>query len=122
MLDESLRWVIANGQLDRARAIIKNACKWNKKNYEETLEKVGLSESAVQYELKTKLHDNRGDIVKNSENGIPEQKTLVDEQTGEVEIAVKEYSVLDIVRHKNIFKVSLIMWYTWYVDFKVWPG
>ncbi|XP_053381641.1 solute carrier family 22 member 6-A-like [Mercenaria mercenaria] len=40
MTDESLRWVIANGQIDRAKEIIKNACKWNKKNYGEVMETI----------------------------------------------------------------------------------
>ncbi|XP_060602443.1 organic anion transporter 3-like [Ruditapes philippinarum] len=119
MLDESLRWVIANGQIDRAKAIIKNACKWNNKNYEQVLEKIGLSETTPEYELKAKLHEHQGD---KTENGVQELKSLVGEQKEEVEVAVKEYSVLDIVRHKNIFKVSLIMWYTWIVDSLVYYG
>ena len=44
MLDESLRWVIANGQIDRAKAIIKNACKWNNKDYDEIIQKSGLAD------------------------------------------------------------------------------
>jgi hypothetical protein len=39
--DESLRWVIANGQIGRAKEIIKNACKWNGKDYIEVMEKIG---------------------------------------------------------------------------------
>ncbi|XP_060574449.1 organic anion transporter 3-like isoform X2 [Ruditapes philippinarum] len=39
--DESLRWVIANGQIGRAKEIIKNACKWNGKDYTEVMEKIG---------------------------------------------------------------------------------
>ncbi|XP_053380295.1 solute carrier family 22 member 13-like [Mercenaria mercenaria] len=41
MTDESLRWVIANNQIDRAKEIIKNACKWNKKDYGEVMETIG---------------------------------------------------------------------------------
>ncbi|XP_053381640.1 organic cation transporter-like protein [Mercenaria mercenaria] len=43
-IDESLCWVIANNQIDRAKEIIKNACKWNKKNYGEVMETIGLGD------------------------------------------------------------------------------
>ena len=56
--DESLRWVIANGQFDKAKDIIKNACKWNNKNYREVMEAIGwlhLDENL----LKMTDYDNR---------------------------------------------------------------
>lgn len=113
MLDESLRWVIANGQIDRAKRIIKNACKWNKKNYNEVLGKIGLGEAQAEYELKSKVHATHELVTENGQD-VAELKGLVaNADSEEVQMAVKEYSVLDIVRHKNIFKVSLIMWYTW---------
>ena len=35
LIDESLRWLIANGKVDQAKDMIKKACKTNKKNYNE---------------------------------------------------------------------------------------
>ena len=42
--DESLRWLIANGRVVPAKAIIQKACKQNKKDYETVLSGTGFSE------------------------------------------------------------------------------
>ena len=41
MIDESLCWLIANNKIKEARKVIKNACKWNRKNYNEVMEEIG---------------------------------------------------------------------------------
>lgn len=113
MLDESLRWVIANGQIDRAKQIIKNACKWNKKNYEEVLLKIGLGESLPGFDKKsTEMEPLRKSSSAQAQNGFQEAQGTV-QKSQDLTVEVKHYNIMDIVRNKNIFRVSLIMWYTW---------
>ena len=47
MLDESLRWLVANGKLDKARQVIKNACKWNKKDYATVMDAGGFYDETL---------------------------------------------------------------------------
>ena len=35
LIDESLRWLIANGKVERAKTVLQKACRINKKNYNE---------------------------------------------------------------------------------------
>ncbi|WAR12739.1 OCTL-like protein [Mya arenaria] len=115
MLDESLRWVIANGKLDHAKRIVKNACKWNHKNYEDVLRQIGLDES--EDETQELTHENgatetNGKLVKTSTIGNKIKE----------EMAVEQLNVTVIFRHKGIRNVSFIIWYTWMVDSLVYYG
>ena len=129
MLDESLRWLIANGKLDRARQVIKNACKWNKKDYATVMATVGfhdeeLDKEPCQVEMKTVT--NTPDVIK-KETGGEDGKTETtdgeekDEETtkfiekdhGPAKVLVQKYTALDIIRNGRILRVSLIMWFTW---------
>ena len=49
LIDESLRWLIANGKIDRAKAILKKACKTNKKDYNTIFVKSGLRDLELRY-------------------------------------------------------------------------
>ena len=110
MLDESLRWVIANGRKEEAKRIIKNACSWNKKDYDIVIEKVGLGDSKEPGKAGEELQDmkpllktvNGNDTTHgNAENGL------------EVGSKERKYPILQIWKNKHIRRVSLILWYTW---------
>ena len=42
LVDESLRWLIANGKVEESKAIIRKACRANKKNFNEVLVSTGF--------------------------------------------------------------------------------
>ena len=49
LIDESLRWLIANGKIDRAKAILKKACKANKKDYNTIVVESGFRDLELRY-------------------------------------------------------------------------
>lgn len=88
--------------MERAKQIIRNACKWNKKSFKDVLDKVGLGESSAELapldSPKMEKNGNSKDLKadhKEMSNGVP------------------KYSVTVIVRKKHIARVSFILWYTW---------
>ena len=132
MLDESLRWLIANGKLDRARQVIKNACKWNKKDYATVMAAVGfhdeeLDKATRQVELKavTNTADIKGkDTAEGTgedgkreamdgEDKHEETTKFIEKDHGPAKVLVQKYTALDIIRNGRILRVSLILWFTW---------
>ena len=129
MLDESLRWLIANGKLDRARQVIKTACKWNKKDYATVMATVGFRDEELykdpgQVEMKTVT--NTPDVIKKDTDGddgkketadgeekVEETTKFIEKDHGPEKILVQKYTALDIIRNGQILRVSLIMWFTW---------
>lgn len=107
MLDESLRWVIANGRIDEARRIINNACRWNKKDYDEILKTVGLEQRAEELEDLEAVNTENKEITEAKPNGCVEIKT-------DKNIGVEKYPILLFFKHPHIRRVSLILWYAWY--------
>ena len=100
MLDESLRWVIANGQIERAKEIIKNACRWNKKDYNKVIQESGLND----------IMADSSDVLIKTDQAKPGE-TKHDEK--QPEVVVKNASLVEIVRHPEIRKVSFILWFLW---------
>lgn len=54
-IDESLRWLIANGRVKESKAIIVKACKENNKNYDEVVEISGFDTFEMNHGMMT-LH------------------------------------------------------------------
>lgn len=131
MQDESLRWLIANGRLDEARQVVKNACKWNKKDYATVMAAGGFVDDNLDQETK-RLNSDYGDVMNNI-NGVQKSKNdLEDTELNEglikddveslnvisieqepVKVVVKKYTAIDIFRYPQILRVSLILWFTW---------
>jgi hypothetical protein len=113
LTDESLRWVLANGKVDKAKAIIKTACSLNNKNYEQLIAKVGLghlentSTIADVTEVEEMLNGNDIGVVDELKeaNGTIEKTDMT--------IQTKNYTFVDIAKNLPVLKVSLIIWYIW---------
>ncbi|XP_053378644.1 organic cation transporter protein-like [Mercenaria mercenaria] len=108
LIDESLRWLIANGRIKDAKAVIHRACKTNKKNYDDVVSVSGFREFELRYE--TKIDVSKGATA-------TPLTDMEKEETGENEekedLSVKQYTVIDLVKSKRLFISSLIMWLAW---------
>ncbi|KAL5003988.1 hypothetical protein ScPMuIL_017444 [Solemya velum] len=124
MIDESLRWLVANGKTKEAARVVKKACRWNKVEYESLLDELNLDENLlvkVSSGSISGLNDNPSTVGTNhthdsvhpnidqSPNGTIEEKPKID-------IKVRKYTILDILKSKRLFLNSCILWYAWFVD------
>ena len=129
MLDESLRWLIANGKLDQAKKVIKTACKWNKKDYATVMAAGGFYDGEL-----TQVSGNIDepskdppDVVRKETAGPDdselcgdidldmnaEKETFVNNTPKLPKVIVKKYTAIDILRNVRVLRVSLILWFTW---------
>ncbi|KAL5004945.1 hypothetical protein ScPMuIL_018401 [Solemya velum] len=107
MIDESLRWLVANGKTMEARKIVEKACRMNRVDCTSFLDKCGLNE-----DLSIEL--SRGQSCKDT-NSVPKTNEFPkDEQ--EKDIKVQQYTILNILTNRRLLFSSLILWYTWFVD------
>ncbi|KAL5005513.1 hypothetical protein ScPMuIL_018969 [Solemya velum] len=124
MIDESLRWLVANGKTNKSIRIVKKACRWNKVEYESLLEELNLDEdllvnvssgtiSASNDNPPTvdnnQTHDSIHSNINQSLNGTLEEKPKMD-------IKDRKYTILDILKSKRLLLTSCILWYAWIVD------
>ena len=129
-LDESLRWLLANGKLEKAEIVLRKAAKWNKKQYHDVISNV---KSKITHEEKLPLalqygkenisdkeprnivqsENNAPDgIVSNSEHDMVKTKPeLEPTKTG----GIKRYTILSICQHRRMLLMSVVMWFTWCV-------
>ena len=96
--DESLRWLAANGKTEAAERAMRKVARWNKIRYED-LNKIVMKRMTS--------NDNPNDV--------DTEKKEMTENTKDLKIVVEKYSIITILRSKNIFIISLIMWFTWLV-------
>ena len=116
ILDESLRWLIANGKLDQARKVIHNACKWNNKDYDTVMATVGFPDENIaaekSYQRIYKLA-KIPDVVKVDKDYQPEKEMCIPLDHDPKQPVVEKYTAIDIFRHPKILQVSMIIWFTW---------
>ncbi|XP_069138045.1 solute carrier family 22 member 6-B-like [Argopecten irradians] len=109
-LEESLRWLLANGKKKRAERIIRMAAKMNGKDYESVIK----AASAKAREMETFLKSNDNGTVDSSTS---KEESMVDGYKEGKDVLGKtkpeKYNTLTIFRHKRILLNSLIIWYTW---------
>ncbi|XP_061190473.1 organic cation transporter protein-like [Saccostrea echinata] len=114
ILQESLRWLIVNGRYEEAKQWIKRASRWNKMDPSRILAKF---DSEVQSREQTMLVDENTELTKSEVNG---------EHTRTVRFhsyRMKEkLSVLDIFRHKQMLRTSMILWVVWFVNSMTYYG
>nr|XP_022332351.1 solute carrier family 22 member 6-A-like [Crassostrea virginica] len=94
--NESLRWLAANGKTEAAERVMRKVARWNKIRYED-LNKIVMKRMTS--------NDNPNDV--------DTEKKEMTENTKDLKIVVEKYSIITILRSKNIFIISLIMWFTW---------
>lgn len=128
MLEESLRWLLANGKTKEAERIIRKAAKMNGKDFDKVIQAASKKAKELQMTAVVPKHDVPGDeilpmipIEGLGINGVPsENREYPVSPTGDHGIQASEkkpeqYNTLTIFKHKRILLNSLIIWYTWYV-------
>lgn len=73
--------------------------RWNKVNYEDL--KNIVDKSMASTEQNTQKVDDKETTTENTQQG---------------KLAVEKYSFVTILRNRRIFLISLIIWFTWYVQ------
>lgn len=94
--DESLRWLAANGKKDAVDKIIHKVAKWNK----------------LSYEYLKKLVDKRMTVIEQETNDVDVRNPTA-EDTIPRELIVEKYSIITILKNRNILFISMVMWFTW---------
>ncbi|KAK7503603.1 hypothetical protein BaRGS_00005142 [Batillaria attramentaria] len=141
-LDESLRWLVANGRKEAVTKVLKRAARMNNKNLSDVLRTLAThedenpkagSKSSTAHSMS---HDSSVDhshvnpVFTISEkpaevnplaNGQTEKETMEDgmkpnDVIGEVDknLVDKHRSVLDIFRHKRLLFNACIIWFSWF--------
>lgn len=85
IVDESLRWLIANKRADEAKTLVRKIAKFNKVDFNDILP----------------LIQHNGDIDPRFIHQNPKEE--------------KRENILTIARHKILLKTAFIMAFTWYV-------
>ncbi|XP_069138044.1 solute carrier family 22 member 21-like [Argopecten irradians] len=109
-MEESLRWLLANGKKKRAERIIRMAAKMNGKDYESVI----AAASTKAQEMKTFLKSNdngTGDSPTSKEENMVDSNNEGKDVLGET--TPEKYNALTIFKHKRILFNSLILWYAW---------
>lgn len=94
--DESLRWLVANGKLEAVDKIIHKVARWNKISYEDLKKTV----------------DKRMAVIEQETNDVNVNKPTA-EDTIPRELIVEKYSIITILKNRNILFISMVMWFTW---------
>ncbi|XP_055956051.1 organic cation transporter protein [Patella vulgata] len=97
-LDESLRWLVANGKYDIALKNVKKAAKWNKVDVNVVVEK--FNEMIEKQTLATSEPEKDGQLLLNEGETMPIEK-------------IEKYSLLDILKRKKLALNTVILWYLW---------
>lgn len=125
ILQESPRWLMANGRYDDVREWIKQAAKWNKKDISNILVDLDLvtARSELQVIVNTEHSDDENEAREKNSKEAEEGARLVgditdskDVQPGSLDktlVQEESLSVLDIFRHRHILLTSLIVWIVW---------
>lgn len=104
-LDESLRWLLANGKTKQAMKIIKKAASWNNQSFESVMESIKKKQPLTSMELVIQTPE------KPESNG--DHQPLEGNGTAEVKQKVHKYSAFTILKHKKILIVSVLLWVIW---------
>ncbi|XP_052791504.1 organic cation transporter protein-like [Mya arenaria] len=117
LIDESLRWLIANGKYEEAKRILLKACKMNKKDFKDVVAGSGF----LEHEMKSVKQHNKehGGMNKKllsnglSPNGMPQE---------DAKSSIKAYTVIDLVKSKRLFISSMILWFAWMTNSLTYYG
>ncbi|XP_048750644.2 organic cation transporter protein-like isoform X2 [Ostrea edulis] len=105
ILQESLRWLVANGKYEEAKEWIKRAAKWNKKDASDILAAMTSANGEVQVLVETDTDVNR----LQSDDKKPGK---INKDPRDLE----KLSILDIFRNRHILLTSILVWIIWFVN------
>ncbi|XP_052098929.1 organic anion transporter 3-like [Mytilus californianus] len=113
-IDESLRWLLANGKTDKAMKIIKKAASWNNQSYESVMKSVEKKNLLIPKEHIIHPPENQESISK--------VESCVSNGTTELDHTVHRYSVITVLKHKRILITSLLLWVIWITNTLTYYG
>ncbi|XP_021368562.1 solute carrier family 22 member 8-like [Mizuhopecten yessoensis] len=134
IMDESVRWLLANGKIKQAERNIRKAAKMNGKDFDEVIKAATIRDSKemeVLVPVNNTLPSKKEDDIYTNQNGAEHigtnDSSKEDDITDDVELnhrekptgvtaTVKRYNITTIFRHKIILFNSLILWYMWLVN------
>jgi len=104
LLDESVRWLLANNKWSEAERLVRKAARQNNVNYDELVQasskKGALMADSECIDQNVRSYDLKNDY--DGSNASPHSN-----------IAVKRYSFITIFKHKRILLNSMIVWLSW---------
>ncbi|CAC5426710.1 SLC22A4_5 [Mytilus coruscus] len=103
-LDESLRWLIANGKKDMTEKILRKACRMNNVSYETVTENVLLSK-----EISIVASEESHELNSGNENEVKKEN-------------VERYTVFTVLKHKRILLGSIVLWVAWITNTLTYYG
>ncbi|KAK3094647.1 hypothetical protein FSP39_004411, partial [Pinctada imbricata] len=124
LLDESLRWLIANKRTDDATRIIKKAARWNGKDPQEALQLLNNKNDEVTSLSQISPTETKDEVISSAMN---QYRDVSKDPVGgnDVEYSAKSskrYNFLDILKNKILLRNSIILWYTWIVNSGTYYG
>ncbi|KAK6189118.1 hypothetical protein SNE40_005156 [Patella caerulea] len=96
-LDESLRWLVANGKYDKALKNVKKAAKWNKVDVNVVVDKFN---EMIEKQTPATSEAKDGHLLLNEGETKPVEK-------------IEKYSLLDILKRRKLALNTVILWYLW---------
>ena len=108
ILDESVRWLFANGNDEEAHRIIKKAARANKKSYNEVITRA--SNKYIELEGLAQKGIMQTDSKNGELNDNSCEPALVLSSSD-----IRRYTALTILNDRRILINSLILWFVWYV-------
>ncbi|KAK6180248.1 hypothetical protein SNE40_012437 [Patella caerulea] len=126
IFDESLRWLVANNRIDRAEATIKKICKANKTDFEKA--KAVLYEQILECKRAATKRKQHLELVPTTAKD--EQANLLEKYSnppaGETVLSgmaePEKYTILDILKHRDILKITIALSFIWAVNSLTYYG
>ncbi|KAL5004747.1 hypothetical protein ScPMuIL_018203, partial [Solemya velum] len=121
LIDESLRWLIANGKICQAKQIIERAARLNKTTPQKALAIL----DKITAENTLSVTANGTTICQISTTQVPEKNevgngTIVhEEKTAPMRTSI---SISDAAKNKHVIKVTLISWFMWMTNSLTYYG
>ncbi|KAK6180247.1 hypothetical protein SNE40_012436 [Patella caerulea] len=125
ILDESLRWLVANNKVVRAEETMKKICKANKTDFDRA--RAVLHEQILECKQAAKMNKLHRQLEmlpiteKNEEENLLEKNGSP--SAGDTDMAEPEkYTILDILKHRDILKITCILGFIWAVNSLTYYG
>lgn len=99
-LDESLRWLVANGKHKEIENQIRKAAKINNTDYNTVVENIQVSKEI--------------NVIHNKNMDEEEDRGVVLTVDNEGKAEVQRYTVFTVLKHRRILIVSVVLWIAWY--------
>ncbi|KAK3094984.1 hypothetical protein FSP39_008740 [Pinctada imbricata] len=119
ILDESLRWLIANQRTEEAIKIIRKAARWNGRDPMEAL-KILDNKNDEKSELSKNTIDETPDDHLSCSQTLSQEISInkmdEDNESSKKTLRPPRYSFFDILKNKILLRNSIILCYTWVVN------